>query len=94
MNDRLHFRHTPVNKTKWGHCPICGADTLIPLAPHDSAVHEVYALETWGMHSVTPWAKDIVQDWADGTEPLPSREEWREMVEEWRLTQNTVVTAV
>lgn len=57
-------------------CTICGTDTTVDLPAHDIAVHEVYAFNTWGMHSVQQVARPYVESWANGTHRLPTREEW------------------
>lgn len=57
-------------------CAICGVTGEPMEKQHDPAVHEVYAYETWGMHSVRSAARPFVTAWASGQNPLPTREDF------------------
>ena len=67
---RLRFRDS--RPARVDECRICGARHNSPVGvKHDPAVHEVWALETYGIHAVCFPARPYVEAWAAGTAPLP-----------------------
>lgn len=79
---RLYYRAA---RPEWDKCSICGCASRQtsenPFPKHDAPVHEVFAFERWGMHSVAYPARPFVEAWASGSEPLPSDEEYRRLLE-------------
>lgn len=82
----MYFRENKIKHD--GTCNICGSEPSTGIRHHEMAVHEVYALEHWGPHSVAEWARPHVQGWSDGSVPLPTNEECTAMMPPHGLVKN------